>query len=111
MALHFSLYLTAALLLAAHFLRSGNLLLLALCLAAPALFLYRKRSSLLVLQGLAYCAAGTWITVAIQLAQTRQHLGQSWTVAVIILGTVAALTLMAGLLLNSRAITHRYPDR
>ena len=56
-----------------------------LCLAAPLLFFYRKRWSLIVLQVLAYCAAGTWIAVAIQLVQTRQQLGQPWTIAAIIL--------------------------
>lgn len=81
-----------------------------LCLAAPLLFFYRKRWSLIVLQVLAYCAAGTWIAVAIQLVQTRQQLGQPWTVAAIILGSVALFTLLDGLLLNSRAIRERYPD-
>ena len=81
-----------------------------LCLAAPLLFFYRKRWSLIVLQVLAYCAAGTWIAVAIQLAQLRQQAGQPWTIAAIILGSVALFTLLAGLLLNSRAIREHYPD-
>ena len=68
------------------------------------------RWSLIVLQFLAYCAAGTWITVAIQLVQLRQQSGQPWAIAAIILGSVALLTLLAGLLLNSRAIMQRYPD-
>jgi len=110
MAPRISLYIVAALLLGAHFLRAGNLALVALCLAAPLLFAWRSRWSLIALQVLAYCATASWIAVAMQLVQMRQQLGQPWTVAVIILGSVALLTLLAGLLLNSRAIRLRYPD-
>jgi hypothetical protein len=69
MLLRISLFVTAALLLGAHFLRAGNLLLVAL----------------------------------------RQRTGQPWTLAAIILGSVALFSLLAGLLLNSRAIRERYP--
>lgn len=110
MAPRISLYIVAALLLGAHFLRAGNLALVALCLAAPLLFAWRSRWSLIALQLLAYCATASWIAVAMQLVQMRQQLGQPWTVAVIILGSAALLTLLAGLLLNSRAIRLRYPD-
>jgi len=111
MRLRISLYIVAALLLGAHFLRAGDLALVALCVAAPLLFLYRARWSLLALQFLAYCATGTWIGVAIRLVEVRQQLGQRWTAAVVILGSVALFTLAAGLLLNARAITQRYPER
>ena len=109
MTLRISLYVTAALLLGAHFLRAGNMAMVVLCAAAPLLFLYRRRWSLIGLQFLAYCAAGTWISVAMQLVQVREQLAQSWTVAAMILGTVALFSTVAGLLLNSRAIKDRYP--
>ena len=108
MVLRISLYVLAALLLGAHFLRAGNVAMVALCLAAPLLFLWRSRWSLIALQCLAYGAAATWIAVAMQLLQMRQQLGQPWTAAVVILGSVAVFTLLAGLLLNSRAIRARY---
>jgi hypothetical protein len=110
MILRISLFVIAALLLGAHFLRAGNLAMLALCVAAPLLFLWRRRWSLVLLQFLAYCAAGTWVAVAVQLVQMRQQMGQAWTAAVIILGSVGLFTVLAGLLLNSRAIRERYPD-
>ena len=110
MGLRISLYAIAALLLGAHFLRAGNVLMMALCVAAPLLFLWRRRWSLLLLQILAYGAALTWIAVAYQLMELRQRSGQPWTVAAIILGSVALFTFAAGLLLNSRAIKDRYPD-
>lgn len=109
MILRISLFVTAALLLSAHFLRAGNLLMMALCAAAPLLFLWRRRGSLVLLQILAYGAAATWIVVAARLAQVRQQTGQAWTAALIILGMVALFTVLAGLLLNSRAIRERYP--
>jgi len=109
MAPRISLYIVAALLLGAHFLRAGDLALVALCLAAPLLFAWKSRWSLIALQVLAYAATLTWIEVAIQLVQMRQQLGQPWTLAVIILGAVALLSLLAGGLLNSRAIRARYP--
>ena len=108
MRLRISLFVVAALLLGAHFLRAGSLALVALCVAAPLLFFWRQRWSLILLQLLAYCAAAIWIAAAVQLVQMREQLGQPWTVAAIILGSVALLTLLAGLLLNSRAIRERY---
>ena len=109
MILRIILFALAALLLAAHFLRAGNVVMMSLCLAAPLLFFYRRRWSLIALQLLAYGAAVTWIAVTIQLVHVRQQLGQPWTVAAVILGSVALFTLLAGLLLNSRAIRERFP--
>lgn len=111
MALRISLFTVAALLLGAHFLRAGNFLMVAVCVASPLLFFYRRRWSLIALQLMAYCASATWIAVAIDLVQMREQLGQRWTAAAIILGSVALFTLVAGLLLNSRKITARYPFR
>ena len=108
MSMRIIIFVTAALLLGAHFLRAGSLALVALCVAAPLLFFWRQRWSLILLQLLAYCAAAIWIAAAVQLVQMREQLGQPWTVAAIILGSVALLTLLAGLLLNSRAIRERY---
>ena len=109
MALRIGIFVTAALLLGAHFLRQGNLALVALCVCAPLLFLHRKRSTLIVLQFLAYGAAGSWVVLAVRLAQLRLQSGRAWALAAIILGAVALFTLVAGLLLNSRAIRERYP--
>ena len=109
MALPFSLISLAAVLLGAHFLRAGNIALVALCLAAPALLFWKNRWSLILLQALAYAAALTWVAAAVQLVQMRRQLGLPWTTAVVILGSVALLTAIAGMLLNSRALRERYP--
>lgn len=109
MSMRIVLFLLAALLMAAHFFRSGNFLLVALCLALPLLFLRKRRSSLLLLQLAAYCAGASWLGAMITLIDLRQQTGRPWTAAAIILGTVALFTLVAGLLLNSRGMRERYP--
>jgi hypothetical protein len=110
MLLRVILVTLAALLLAAHFFREGSFLLVAVCVAAPLLFLWKKRWSLVLLQLAAYAAAVTWIVVAMRLVEVRQQMGRSWTAAVLILGAVALFTLAAGALLNSRAIRERYSN-
>jgi len=72
MGLRISLYVVAAMLLGAHFLRAGDLVMVALCLAAPLLFLWRRRWSLMLLQLLAYGAAGRWLIIAVFLVWDRQ---------------------------------------
>ena len=109
MILRTVLFVVAALLFGAHFYRVGNFSLMALCVAAPLLFLYRKRWSLILLQLMAYGAAAVWVDTAIRLIEFRQRIGRPWTAAAIILGAVAAFTLVAGLLLNSRSMARRYP--
>ena len=109
MNLRRSLFVLVAALMAAHFFRAGNWSLVALCLAAPLLFFYKKRWSLILLQLGAYCASACWLAAMLSLVQMRQQSGQSWTTAAIILGAVTLMTLLAGLLLNSRCMLEAYP--
>lgn len=109
MAWRIGLYVTAALLMAAHYFRVGNFVLVALCLATPWLFFYRRGWSLILLQLAAYCASASWFGVALALVQERTQIGRPWTAAALILGGVTLLTLAAGLLLNARHVRERYP--
>jgi hypothetical protein len=109
MSLRISLFAIASLLLAAHFYRAGNLLLVALCLATPLLFLYRKRWSLILLQFAAYGATARWLWTALQIVEFREQAGRPWATAAAILVGVALFTLAAGLLMNSRSMRERYP--
>jgi hypothetical protein len=111
MILRIVLLTVALLLLAAHFLRAGILVLTVACLLAPLLLLMRRRWALLLVQFLVYFGAGVWTYTAIHLVQERTMLGRPWSVAAIILGTVTLFTILAGLLLNSRAIKDKYPPR
>lgn len=106
-----SLYVVAAVLIAAHFLRVGNLIGVALCLAAPLLFLLRRRWSLLALQWLAYVAAAVWLATAWQIVDMRLAFGAPWLRSLIILAAVAGVTVLAGGLLSSNSLKARYPGR
>jgi hypothetical protein len=97
-----ALYIIVSLLIAAHFLRLGNTIAVALCLAAPLLFLVRQRWSLLLLQGLAYAAAAVWLATAWEISATRWSLGEPWLRAAAILVAVAAINMLAGGLLRSQ---------
>lgn len=110
MILRVTLVIIAAWLVAAHFLRSGNLLLVAFWALMPLLFLVKRRWSLLALQLLVYVGAVIWLSTMIQLVIQRMMLGQSWGGVVVILGSVTLVTIVAGLLLNSPVIKARYPS-
>ena len=110
MALRIVLFMIAAALTAAHFLRAGSYGLVALSLATPLLFFFTERRwSLMLLQMAAYGATLNWMLAIVLLVQMRQQVGRPWTTAALILGAVALLTLLAGLLLNSRNLRERYP--
>jgi hypothetical protein len=106
-----ALYVIVTLLIAAHFLRVGNVIAVALCLAAPLLFLVRQGWSLLLLQWLAYVAAVVWLATAWQIVATRWSSGEPWLRAAAILVAVAAINVLAGSLLRSRTMRVHYRDR
>lgn len=105
-----SVYIAAALLIAAHFLRIGNMIGVGLCLAMPLLFLVRRRWSLLLLRWLAYVAAVIWLATAWQIVALRLSFGQPWLRAAAILVAVAAVNVLAGGLLRSNTLQARYCD-
>lgn len=110
MIVRITLYALAALIMAAHFLRGGSLIGVALCLMIPMLFLVRRRWSLLLLQWLAYAAAIIWLGTAWEIVAERRLFGQPWLLALAILVTVAAVSALAGGLLSSRSLQERYRD-
>lgn len=110
MILRVLLIIISAILLAAHFLRFGNLLLTAVCLLVPALFLIRRAWSLWLLQGFTYLGAVIWLFTLVQLVIERVAMGRSYGVAVAILGTVTLFTIVSGVLLNSEVMQRRYAD-
>jgi ABC-type transport system involved in cytochrome c biogenesis permease subunit len=109
MVLQTVLYTLTMLLLGAHFLRQGSLLLVLISLAAPFLLLHKKRWVLIVLQCIAYVAALLWILFARALVHERMMEGRPYRRLVIILGAVALVSIIAGLLLNTRAMKEKFP--
>lgn len=109
MAFRIGFYTFAALLLGAHFLRGGHVIVALLCMLVPFAFAHRRWVSLLLLQVLAYAGVAVWAYTAWRLLQTRIALGQHWMLAAAILGAVALFSLLSGILLNSRVMHERYP--
>ena len=109
MKLRVSLLVLAAVLMAAHFLRTFSLLPMLISLAAPFLLLIKKRWSLSMLQGLTILAALVWLLTLWDIIQQRMFEGRSWTVSAIILGVVAAYNLLTGWLLGSPVVREKYP--
>ena len=99
----------SCLLLGAHFLRSGNFLLAVLCVFIPLLLLIKKRWVSVVLQLVAYMGGMVWLDTAIDVVRKRISMGLPWNKPVIILGTVALITILSGLLLNLKAVREKYP--
>ncbi len=98
----------ASLLLAAHFLRDGNLVLTLTCGLLPLLLLIKKRWSWLAVQIFAYAGGAVWLYTTVALVQQRMVWGMSWARLVMILGGVALFTIWAGYLLNAAPVREKY---
>lgn len=109
MKLRISLLAVAAILMAAHFLRTSSFLPVLICLAAPFLLLIKNRWSIIALQSLTVIAALIWLLTLYGIIQQRIFENRSWTASAIILGVVAAYTLLTGWLLNSPLVKEQYP--
>lgn len=108
MKLRISLLAVAAILMAAHFLRTSSFLPVLICLAAPFLLLIKNRWSIIALQSLTVIAALIWLLTLYGIIQQRIFENRSWTASAIILGVVAAYTLLTGWLLNSPLVKEQY---
>jgi hypothetical protein len=109
MKLRIALLALAAILLAAHFLRTFSIIPMLICLAAPFILFVKKRWSLLAIQVLTVVAAVIWLFTLNDIIQQRLFEGRSWTASGIILGVVTAYTLLTGWLLNSPVVKEKYP--
>ncbi|GEM_PF-671490 len=85
----------SALLIGAHFLRGGHLFIMLLCVAAPLLLLLRKRAVTIGIQVMLAVAAVEWLRTAMQIAEERAASGAPVTRMYVILGSVAAFTLLS----------------
>ena len=108
MKFRFLAIILAAILLAAHFLRSFSIIPMLVCLLAPLLLLIRKRWSLLSLQFATIPAALIWLLTLYGIIQQRIFEQRSWTASAIILGTVTLFTLFAGWLLNAPTVKEKF---
>lgn len=100
------------LLIAAHFLRSGQTIVAALLLCAPLMLLVRKTWVPGFTQVVLLLAALEWLRTLINIAQLRMQMGEPWTRMAVILGVVVLFTAASGLVFRSKALRARFatPD-
>ena len=91
----------SSLLIAAHFLRTGNIVVTIGCLAAPLLLLIRKPVVRIAIQVMLVIAAVEWLRTAFTIAQERAASGAPATRMFVILGSVALFTLLSAIPLRT----------
>ncbi|MCP4602992.1 MAG: 4Fe-4S binding protein [Proteobacteria bacterium] len=105
---HVAPVLLAALLMGAHFLRIGNLGLVAACLITPTILLIRRSWIPVIAQLLLIIGAAMWLEIAIELVRYRAAIGEPWTRMLIILGIVALFTALSSLTFFRATLKHWY---
>ncbi len=101
-------FILASLVLGAHFLRDGLVVLVAVCALLPFLLLVRRRWVLPLLQVYILVGALVWAQTTYALVRSRGAEGEPWTRMFLILGGVTVFTLWAGYLLRSQRVRERY---
>jgi uncharacterized membrane protein len=94
----------ALLLLAAHWLHSGQLPLAVLSLLLAGLLAVRRPWAARVVQAVLILAAVEWILTTVALAQLRQQQGEPYLRLTLILGAVTAFTLVAAWIFQRPAL-------
>jgi hypothetical protein len=96
------------LVLGAHFLRAGNLVLVVLTVALLGLLPVRSRWAAHVIQTALVLGAVEWVRTLLALAVRRAEAGQPALRMVIILGIVALVTALSGLVFRSSRLRSWY---
>ena len=99
------------LLLAAHFFRAGQLVLVAVALLLPLLLLVRKPWAARVMQAALLLGAIEWARTIMIFSLARLAAGQPYLRMVLILGAVALCTAGSALLFKTPALRNRYEQR
>ena len=101
----------AALVLAAHFLRAGHLVLVPACLALVGLLFVRRPWAARTVQIALGVGGIEWLFTLYRSTLQRLHAGDPYLRMVLILGAVAALTFYAAYSFNSAALRDHYRQR
>ena len=96
------------LLLAAHFLRTWNLPVVAAILVLPFLLLIRRPWVVRLSQVVLFIGAFEWLRTMLVSYNQRQETGEPWLRMVIILGGVMLFTLLSGLVFAAPRLRRRY---
>ena len=100
--------LLALLLLAAHFYRADRMALAVLCAALTLLLAVPRPWAARTLQAALVLGAVEWLRTLASFAATRVAVGQPYLRLVLILGAVAAFTLLAAWVFQHRAVRSRF---
>lgn len=96
------------LLLAAHFVRAGQIFFVMVLLFLTLMLVIRKSWIPWLMQLALLLGAVEWLRTLFFVAQMRMEFGMPWTRLAIILGAVALFTLFSGLVFRSKALRERY---
>ena len=94
--------------LAAHFLRGGHSMLVAIALFLPVLLFLAKPAAARLLQVALMAASVEWIHTMIVIAQERMATGAPYTRSVLIIAGVALLTLASAFAFHLPAMRKHY---
>ncbi len=100
--------IVSLLLLAAHFMRAQAWVPVGVCLALPALLLWRSRWAALAVECALLLGAIEWLRTLVALASARIALGQPYARMVLVIGLVAIATLLSAAVFWLPAIRRRY---
>ncbi len=107
--LHLLPVILSALLIGAHFLRQGSILLVLLSVGLPLVLLVRRSWAARIVQAFLLLAALEWIRTLVQLASDRAAMGEPWLRMAIILALVAGFTASSALVFwRSRLLKEKY---
>ena len=98
------------LLLAAHFLRYGNILFMTLSLLAIPLLAIRKKWVVLLFRTLLFLGTVEWVRTIWTLAAIRMEFGEPYLRMAIILGVVALFTFLSAFVFNSKRLRNRFSE-
>lgn len=100
--------LFSVLVLAAHFLRTGPMILAMLCLIVPLTLFVRRMWALRLVQLFLLLGAAEWLRTLIVLVRDRQAQGEPWFRLVIILGVVVAFTAGSPFILQAKKVRKHF---
>jgi general stress protein CsbA len=96
------------LILAAHFYRAGNLILVVLMAVSPLLLFIRSSWIVRIIQVELIIGGIEWIRTILRLVNIRQAHNLPWERLAVILGSVAAFTILSALVFNFNGLRSRF---
>ncbi len=94
--------------LAAHFLRAGNILMVGVVLVLLGILGVRRRWAVQLLQVALVLGAAEWVRTLVVLAASRSQAGEPVSRLILILGSVAALTALSTLVFRTARLRRWY---